>query len=42
MIIGLGTLINVLTIIAGSAVGVLAGSRLSTKTRELITDILGL
>lgn len=42
MIIGLGTLINVLTIIAGSAVGVLAGSRLSMKTRELITDILGL
>ena len=42
MIIGLGTLINVLAIIAGSAVGVLAGSRLSMKTRELITDILGL
>ena len=42
MLIGLGTLINVLSIIAGSAFGVLAGSRLSVKTRELITDILGL
>jgi uncharacterized protein len=42
VLIGLGTLINVLSIIAGSAFGVLAGSRLSIKTRELITDILGL
>jgi uncharacterized membrane protein YqgA involved in biofilm formation len=42
VLIGLGTLINVLSIIAGSAFGVLAGSRLSVKTRELITDILGL
>lgn len=42
MLIGLGTLINVLTIIGGSAIGVLAGSRLNIKTRELITDVLGL
>ena len=42
MIIGLGTLINIATIIAGSTVGVLAGSRLAPKTRDLITDILGL
>ena len=42
MLIGLGTLINVITIIAGASVGVLVGARLSAKTRELITDILGL
>jgi uncharacterized membrane protein YqgA involved in biofilm formation len=42
MIIGLGTLINIAAIIAGSTVGVLAGSRLAVKTRDLITDVLGL
>jgi uncharacterized membrane protein YqgA involved in biofilm formation len=42
VLIGLGTVINVLAIIAGSVVGVLAGSRLNVKTRELITDVLGL
>jgi hypothetical protein len=42
MLIGLGTFINVLTIIAGATVGVLAGARLEVKTRELITDVLGL
>jgi len=42
MLIGLGTLINVFAIIFGSAVGVFAGSRLNSKTRDLITDILGL
>jgi len=42
VIIGLGTLINIVTIIAGSTVGVLAGSKLAPKTRDLITDVLGL
>ena len=42
MIAGLGTLINVVAIIAGSAIGVVAGSRLALKTRDLITDVLGL
>lgn len=42
MLIGLGTLINVIAITGGATVGVLAGSRLNTKTRELITDVLGL
>ena len=42
MIIGLGTLINIAAIIAGSTIGVLAGSRLAVKTRDLITDVLGL
>ena len=42
MIAGLGTLINVVAIIAGSAIGVVAGSRLALKTRDQITDVLGL
>lgn len=42
VIIGLGTLINIVAIVLGSTVGVLAGSRLAVKTRDLITDILGL
>lgn len=39
---GLGTLINTCTIIGGAGLGVLAGSRVSEKLRNLITDILGL
>jgi hypothetical protein len=42
VIIGLGTLINIVGIVAGSTVGVLAGSRLAVNTRDLITDVLGL
>ena len=37
---GLGTLINVVTIIGGAAFGVLIGSRVSEKLRDLVTDIL--
>lgn len=40
--VGLGTFINVLTIIGGSALGVLIGSRVNEKLRNLTTDILGL
>ena len=39
---GLGTLINVSTIIGGAALGVGIGSRVSEKLRDLVTDILGL
>ena len=39
---GLGTLINTVTIIGGAALGVLIGSRVGEKLRNLITDILGL
>lgn len=42
MIIGLGTLINVLAIVAGTAIGVLIGNRLSEKTSRVVTDGLGL
>ena len=39
---GFGTLINVLTIIAGASLGVLVGHRMKLLTRTLLTDILGL
>lgn len=39
---GLGTLINVLAILIGAALGVLLGSRLSERTNRLVTDALGL
>jgi hypothetical protein len=42
MFIGLGTTINIATIIGGAGLGVLIGSRMSFRTRNLITEILGL
>ena len=39
---GIGTVVNVLTVLAGSLVGVLLGNRLGQRTRELVTDALGL
>lgn len=42
MFIGLGTAINIVTIIAGAGMGVLVGGRMSERTRSLITDVLGL
>ena len=42
MIIGLGTIMNVVTILAGTAAGVLIGNRLSEKTSRVVTDGLGL
>lgn len=38
---GLGTLINVITIIVGGFIGMRGGSRLSVRARTLITDVLG-
>lgn len=40
--IGLGTVINVVAILIGSAIGVAFGHRLSDRTRRLVTDGLGL
>jgi uncharacterized membrane protein YqgA involved in biofilm formation len=40
--IGIGTAINVATIIIGAGLGVLVGSRMPERTRSLITDVLGL
>ena len=42
MIIGLGTLINILAIVAGALIGTLLGDRLPKKTRNVVTDALGL
>lgn len=42
MFIGLGTTINVAAIVFGSAIGVLAGSRLRRESQKSITDVLGL
>lgn len=39
---GLGTIINVVAIVAGSAIGVGLGSRLSEQTRHVVTDGMGL
>ena len=39
---GVGTIINIVTIIAGASLGVLVGNRMNTRTRTLLTDVLGL
>ncbi len=39
---GFGTAVNVATVIAGSALGLLLGHRLPVRTRETVTDGLGL
>jgi uncharacterized membrane protein YqgA involved in biofilm formation len=42
MFAGLGTLINIAAILAGSSLGILLGTRITKKSQKLITDILGL
>lgn len=42
MFVGFGTVVNICTIIAGAALGVLIGGRMSSRTRVLITEVLGL
>lgn len=39
---GVGTLVNVVAIIAGSGIGLLLGNRLSQRVRDVVTDGLGL
>ena len=39
---GVGTIINIITIIGGASLGVLVGNRMRAKTRTLLTDVLGL
>lgn len=41
MFIGIGTVINVVAIIIGAALGVLMGNKIPEKTRTLMTDVLG-
>lgn len=40
--IGLGTIINILSVAAGGAIGAIAGHRLKQDSRLLTTDVLGL
>jgi uncharacterized protein len=39
---GLGTVVNVATVLVGSTIGVLLGNRLPVRTRDVVTDALGL
>ncbi|MBA2444542.1 MAG: DUF554 domain-containing protein [Nocardioidaceae bacterium] len=39
---GFGTALNVATVLVGSGVGVLLGHRLTARTRDVVTDALGL
>ncbi|MBB5789647.1 DUF554 domain-containing protein [Jiangella mangrovi] len=39
---GFGTVLNIVTVVAGSAVGLLVGHRLPQRTRDVVTDALGL
>ncbi|WP_201931476.1 DUF554 domain-containing protein [Nocardioides donggukensis] len=39
---GLGTLVNVVAVLVGSVLGVVLGNRLPHRTREVVTDALGL
>lgn len=39
---GFGTVVNVVTIVVGSAIGLLLGHRLPLRTRDTVTDALGL
>ncbi|GAB3623213.1 DUF554 domain-containing protein [Mariniluteicoccus endophyticus] len=42
MFIGFGTVVNVLTVVVGAAIGLLLGHRLPVRTRDTVTDALGL
>lgn len=42
MFIGAGTTINIIAIVAGSGLGVLAGAKLKSESQRSITDVLGL
>ncbi|MGN6245276.1 MAG: DUF554 domain-containing protein [Motilibacteraceae bacterium] len=42
MFVGAGTALNVATVLVGSSIGVALGSRLPERTREVVTDALGL
>lgn len=41
MFVGIGTVINVIAIIVGAGLGILAGNRIPDRTRILMTDVLG-
>jgi uncharacterized membrane protein YqgA involved in biofilm formation len=39
---GVGTIINIITIVSGASLGVLVGNKMPIRTRTLLTDVLGL
>ena len=39
---GVGTLVNIITVLVGTVIGVLVGHRLAQRTRDVVTDGLGL
>lgn len=39
---GVGTVVNVVTVLLGTGIGVLVGHRLKRRTRDVVTDALGL
>ena len=41
MFVGMGTIINIVAIVGGAAIGILVGNRLAERTRNLMTDVLG-
>ena len=42
MIPGIGTIVNVVAVLIGCTIGVLLGNRLPVRTRDVVTDALGL
>ena len=42
MVPGIGTVVNVATVLLGATIGVLLGNRLPVRTRDVVTDALGL
>ena len=42
MFVGIGTVVNTMTVLVGATLGVLVGHRLRDRTRELVTDVIGL
>lgn len=39
---GIGTVVNIITVLIGTVLGVLVGHRLTLRTRDVVTDALGL
>lgn len=42
MFVGIGTVVNVVTVLVGATLGVLVGHRFRDRTRDLVTDVIGL
>ncbi|HMS37834.1 MAG TPA: DUF554 domain-containing protein [Arachnia sp.] len=42
MIIGMGTIVNVATVVVGALLGIVLGNRIPERTKETVTSVLGL